>query len=164
MAIFLTKTDSYSITALAGWGKIRQKTNKSYRLLSEAEWEYAARGGRTGLIYPNASTLSHDDANFTGTGGRDKWKEVAPVKSFPPNGYGLYDMAGNVWEWVSDLPASYRPGPAVDPKGPATGDGRLNRGGSWYSFPSFLRVSYRASAGFEFRFDYGFRCVKEQVR
>lgn len=67
-----------------------------------AEWEYAARGGLIGKKYPWGDSLSHDDANYNGTGGRDQWERTAPVGSFPPNGYGLYDMAGNVWEWCMD--------------------------------------------------------------
>ena len=72
------------------------------RLPTEAEWEYAARGGVEGKKYPWGNSLDHEQANYSGTGGRDRWDRTSPVGSFAPNGYGLYDMAGNVWEWVWD--------------------------------------------------------------
>ena len=132
------------------------------RLATEAEWEYAARGGLIGKRYPWADEISHDDANFDGTGGKDKWEFSAPVGSFEANEYGLCDMAGNVFEWCADWYGSdyYSNSPAKNPPGPGTGKYRVLRGGSWSNITSLLRVANRLFDTPNNRtYSNGFRCV-----
>jgi formylglycine-generating enzyme required for sulfatase activity len=108
------------------------------RLPTEAEWECAARGGLVGKKFPNGDQMNDKLANLA-----KQYRGTTPVRKFEPNGFGLYDMAGNLFEWCADCFGPYAAGEAVDPKGPSSGEYRVVRGGSWMSGAAALRVSAR---------------------
>jgi formylglycine-generating enzyme required for sulfatase activity len=129
------------------------------RLATEAEWEYAARGGLEGKLYPWGDEIDPSRANYDNRNG------TTAVGSYAPNDYGLYDVAGNVWEWVADWydPKYYRSSPAANPPGPLQGSTRVLRGGAWLLFPQFCRVAYRFREGPDFRFTLiGFRLARSR--
>ena len=115
-------------------------------LPTEAQWEYACRAGTDSPFYCGR-TLDGSLANIddrAGTTGRYLGR-ACDVGLYPPNPWGLFDMAGNVWEWCADWRADYPAGDAVDPTGPASGELRVLRGGSWHSVPSRCRSAFRHS-------------------
>jgi len=124
--------------------KLNAITGKKYRLLTEAEWEYAARGG---AITKSQKYAGSDNLNATAWYGENSGQKTHPVGTKQPNELGIYDMSGNVWEWVQDWKGSYSAsGSKANPSGPASGTNRVYRGGSWQDNALYCRVSRRHGA------------------
>ena len=139
---------------------LSDKTGKKYRLPTEAQWEFAARGGAligsaTATKYAGSNNID-EVAWYTSNSG-SKTKAVGTKK---PNELGIYDMSGNVWEWCSDWYGDYSSSSKTNPTGPATGSYRVLRGGSWGDNARNCRVSCRSSYSPGIRINgYGFRVV-----
>ena len=132
-------------------------TGENYRLPTEAEWEYAAGGGASGRT-KWAGTNSESSLGSYAWYGSNSNSQTHPVGTKSPNGLGLFDMSGNVWEWCSDWKGDYSSGGQTNPQGPASGSLRVIRGGSWDHDPSYCRVAYRFNFTPDFRNYYlGFR-------
>lgn len=121
--------------------RLNKITGKQFRLPTEAEWEYAARGGckSQGYVYSGSNNIA-DVAWYSQNSGKITHK----VGSAKPNELGIYDMTGNVWEWCNDWYGKYRSGSQTNPQGPSSGSYRILRGGGWDGSASFCGVSKRA--------------------
>jgi len=131
------------------------------RLPTEAEWEYAARGGLSGKKYPGGDEIDETLANYYPSEGTE------PVGSYPANGYGLHDMAGNALEWVADFYGGdyFYESPSNNPTGPEKGKFRVIRGGGWHSGPYCNMVYFRNGlSGRWVDFNTGFRCAEDAPR
>jgi formylglycine-generating enzyme required for sulfatase activity len=138
---------------------LSKMTGQTYRLLTEAEWEYAARAGTTTAYYWG-DDIGKNNANCDGCGSEWDAKQTSPVGSFKPNAFGLYDMAGNVWQWVQDCYYDSYNGAPSDGSAWTSGacSKRVVRGGSWSYDPQVLRSAYRFGDSTDNRInDLGFR-------
>ena len=179
-----TQTDDHPVVnvtyadAVAFCAWLSSKEGASYRMPTEAEWEYACRAGTTTRFHNGDDPERlHEVARVMDTTGRTAFGHVqhitmppegpftAPVGSFSPNAWGLYDMHGNVWEWCSDWyhEEYYAHSPADDPRGPAvTTELGVRRGGGWNTFPIYARASFRNYHDLVSRcLNLGFRVVRE---
>ena len=120
--------------------KLNALTGRQFRLPTEAEWEFAARGGNRSYGYKYAGS---NDINEVAWYGSNSNYETKPVATKSPNELGVYDMSGNVWEWVQDWYGSYSSDMQMNPTGPYTGSYRIYRGGGWMSYTGDCRISFR---------------------
>ena len=137
--------------------RLNAATGKQYRLPTEAEWEFAARGGNKsqGYKYSGSNNLNDVALNNENSG-----NHTHPVGTKQPNELGIFDMSGNVWEWCCDWYGNYRSSQQSDPKGPSSGTYRVDRGGSWIDDAFYCRVSGRdSSSQDDYAINLGFRIV-----
>ena len=120
--------------------KLNQLTGKKFRLPTEAEWEFAAKGGTKSKDYTYSGSDAIDDVAWYG----DVTGRTHEVATKAPNELGIYDMSGNVWEWCRDWYDSYSSSPQTNPTGPSSGSFRVYRGGCWYGNASYCRTAFRS--------------------
>ena len=149
--------------ALAYCGWLSNMISRPVRLPTEAEWEKAARAGTEGLRYSWGNDIDASRGNYLVDPATRNQRGTRPTGTYPPNAYGLYDVCGNVWEWVGDWysPDYYGLGDMRDPRGPQAGNMRMVRGGSWVNDDvAMLRCAYRHKVPPDtYAYSIGFRIV-----
>ena len=144
--------------------KMNERGEGTYRLPTEAEWEYCARAGTITAFYNGG--ISETGCNLDPNLNQIGWycgnasSKTHPVAQKQPNAWGLYDMSGNVWEWCQDWYGSYPTSSVTDPTGPTSGSSRVLRGGYWYNYARYCRSAnrrYNSPGGTDY--DLGFRLV-----
>ena len=179
-----SQTEKHPVTCVS-WNDVQKfikwlnrKENKSYRLPTEAQWEYACRAGsdtpfywgkRPDEGYANFADLTYSrefpSMKYANRGFNDGYVYTAPAGTFKPNNWGLYDMSGNVWEWCEDWYGDYPSVHVTDPEGASSGTARVLRGGSWYFIAGDLRSAGRGMGGPDGRRGHiGFRVVCRVAR
>lgn len=163
----VTGIDWYHAVDYCNWrDAIEEISSDGYRLPTEAEFEYAARGGLERKNFPWGDDFDSSLANFDDEKGimKGDWWRLAKVKDTPPNNYGLYGMSGNVWQWTNDWYDEnyYAISPKDNPTGPEIGKTKVLRGGSWGSISSdYLRTAKRSyTTPGNYNYDIGFRCAR----
>ena len=150
----------FDAAAYCAWLSANTDRATAFRLPTEAEWEFAARGGLERRIYPWGDEPVFERENYS-----TRWTHAPePVGTAAPNGYGLFDMCENVHEWCCDWydPQYYAVSPVDNPRGPGTGTRRASRGGAWRHQIKIARCAARSSIPPEFRYaDYGFRVATD---
>lgn len=150
----------HDATAYCAW--LSSQTGKRFRLPTEAEWEYAAKGGSPSQPFKYAGSDNPDEVGWYGGNTGIITAITRPVGQKKPNTLGLHDMSGNAWEWCSDWYGPYPATPLTDPTGPTTGSMRAMRGGSWFDFVIFLRAARRYPLDGDGSYEQvGFRIVQE---
>jgi len=148
----------HPVTGISNFDADRYAKWAGKRLPTEAEWEYAARGGLNYNNFPWGNQIDSTKLNYG-----KKYRSTLKVGTFEPNGFGLFDMSGNVWEWTSDNYGSdyYANSPDQNPRGPETGRFKVIRGGSWHSGTMCVQNYFRNGLSANWvDFAVGFRCVK----
>ena len=130
--------------------KLNRLTGKEFRLPTEAEWEYAARGGKYSRGYKYSGRNDVDEVAWYES---NSGETTHPVATKEANELGLYDMSGNVWEWCKDLYGDYQSNSQTNPTGPSEGEKRVFRGGGWDGHDRIVRVSYRHNSTPDYRFN-----------
>lgn len=130
--------------------KLNQKTGRRFALPTEAQWEFAARGGNKSQGYKYSGSNNIDDVAWYWNNSSE---QTHPVGTKMANELGLYDMSGNVWEWCADCYGSYSPSSQTDPVGPSTGAVRVYRGSSWSYNAGYCRSTYRGRNSPDYRGD-----------